>query len=137
MVCMAFLFATLPQKREGNWTELTFAKTSGTVIRGKEKKMANSSTVRPSNDPRNHCGTHFVSSSLLVSKVANSSAVDCLKFTSCFVHFCRELSCYALYCVYIQVSQLRVTCLDEKKRSTLFPSFGLPNTARVSDIVVS
>ena len=90
-----------------------------------------------SNDPRNNCRTLFGFSSLFVARVANSSAVDCSKRTSCFVHCCRELSCYALYCIYIQVSQLHVTCLDEKKRSTLFLSFGLPNTARVSDIVVS
>ena len=30
------------KKRKGNWTELTFAKTSGTVTRDREKKLGNS-----------------------------------------------------------------------------------------------
>ena len=36
-----------------------------------KKKLADDRRV-PSNDPRNNCGTHFSSSPLLVSKVANS-----------------------------------------------------------------
>ena len=34
-------------KREGNWVELTFAKTSGTVTRDRGKNSANSWAVRP------------------------------------------------------------------------------------------
>ena len=53
-----------PLKNRGvNWVELTFAKTSGTVLRDKV----------PSNDPRNDCGTHFGASFLLVSKVIDTS----------------------------------------------------------------
>ena len=49
-----------------NWTELTFAKTSGTVTR--EWPIADRRV--PSNHPRNNCGKLFGSSSLLVCKVA-------------------------------------------------------------------
>ena len=48
-------------KQEGNWGELTFAKTSGT------------DQCVSSNDPRNSCGTHFGTSPLIVSKVANAN----------------------------------------------------------------
>ena len=56
--------------RETNWTELTFAKTCGTVTRDRGKQYWPIADRRVScNDPRNNCGTHFGSSSLLVSKV--------------------------------------------------------------------
>ena len=46
---------------------------------GQGKKLANSRKITeqrvPSNDPRNNCGTHFFSSSLLISKVANEEAI--------------------------------------------------------------
>ena len=37
---------SLLKKRQGNWTELTFAKTSGIVTRDREKKLANSWSTR-------------------------------------------------------------------------------------------
>ena len=58
-------FVTLETRK--NWTELTFAKTSGTVTR--EWPIADQCV--PSNNPRNNCGKRFGSSSLLVCKVAN------------------------------------------------------------------
>ena len=41
---MAFSPTVLLQSaiRQGNWAELTFAKTSGTVARDREKQLANS-----------------------------------------------------------------------------------------------
>ena len=57
-------------KREGNLVELTFAKTPGTVTWDR-KKLSNSWPLRPSNHPCNNSGTHFGSSPLLDSKVAN------------------------------------------------------------------
>ena len=47
-------------RQDGNWAELTFAKTSGRIR---------------SNDPRNNCGAHFGSSLLLDSKVASTTKV--------------------------------------------------------------
>ena len=52
------------QKREGNWAELTFAKTSGTASREREK------IGHYLIDPRNNFGWHFGSSFVPVSKVA-------------------------------------------------------------------
>ena len=62
-------FASL-ETRKTHWAELHLAKTSGTLTRNKEKKLAIADRHIPSNDPRNHCGTHFRSSSLLDIKVA-------------------------------------------------------------------
>ena len=46
------------KKREGNWIESIFEKTSGTVtMGGKNWRMADRRV--PSNDPRNNCATHF------------------------------------------------------------------------------
>ena len=42
---------------EGNWTELTFAKTSGSVTRDTGKKLPISDQCVLSNHPRNNCGT--------------------------------------------------------------------------------
>ena len=52
-------------KREGNWTQLTFAKTSGTVTRNRENVGQQLHRRIPSNNPRNNCGTHFCPCSLL------------------------------------------------------------------------
>ena len=65
------LIASL-KKREGNWDELTFAKTSGTVTKDVEKIWPIADQRVLSNEPRNNCGTHFGSSSPLVSKIANN-----------------------------------------------------------------
>ena len=48
--------------------ELTFAKTSGTVIRDRGKNWLITDRRVPSNDPRMNCGTHLGFSPLLVSK---------------------------------------------------------------------
>ena len=72
------------QKREGTWPELTFAKTSGTVTRNRETMDC------CWHDPRNNCGTHFGSSSLLVFKVANRGLSFCW-FCSPMVPFFRVL----------------------------------------------
>ena len=58
-------------KKEGNLANLTFAKTSGTVTRDRKKNWPIADWRVPSNNPRNTCGTHFGSSSLVVSKVVN------------------------------------------------------------------
>ena len=42
---------------ERNWTELTFAKTSGSVTRDTGKKLPKGDQCVPSNHPRNTCGT--------------------------------------------------------------------------------
>ena len=52
--------------------ELTFAKTSGTVARDRENNY----------DPRNNCGTHFGTSPLLVSRMANKNYNRCKNFKS-------------------------------------------------------
>ena len=63
-----------------NGIELTFAKTSGTVTRETgSKHWPIADRCVPSSDPRNNCGTHFVSSSLLVSKVANHKQMIWMK----------------------------------------------------------
>ena len=67
------LFASLETR--GNWVEFTFAKTSGTVTRDREKNWPIADRRVPSNYPRNNCGTHFGSISLLVSKVVNGHSV--------------------------------------------------------------
>ena len=59
-----------PQIRDGNWAELTFAKTSGTVTKNREKNWPIADQPVPCNDPRINRGTHFRSSSLLFPKVA-------------------------------------------------------------------
>ena len=61
------LFASLETR--GNWAELNFPKTSGTVTRDGEENWPIAGRRVPSNHPRNNCGTHFGSSSLLVSEV--------------------------------------------------------------------
>ena len=55
--------------RETNWTELTFAKTSGTVTSDREKNWPIADRRVSTNDPRNNCGMHFGSRSLLISKL--------------------------------------------------------------------
>ena len=67
------LFASLETR--GNWVEFTFAKTSGTVTRDREKNWPIADRRVPSNYPRINCGTHFGSISLLVSKVVNGHSV--------------------------------------------------------------
>ena len=52
-----------------NWDELTFAKASGTV----KKNWPIAERRVPSNDLRDHYGTHVSSSSFLLSKVVNSN----------------------------------------------------------------
>ena len=59
---------------EGNWAELTFAKTSGTLTGDREKNWPMAARRVTSNDPRNHCGTNFRSSSLVASKFECSLA---------------------------------------------------------------
>ena len=63
---ISFISSSAPFPQKAIRDELTFAKTSGTVTRDKKKNFR-----VPSNDPRNSCGTHFGSSSHLVSKEAN------------------------------------------------------------------
>ena len=63
---MSYFFKIAQQER--NWAKLSFAKTSGTVSRDAENWPIADRRF-PSNNPRNNCGTHFVSSSLLASKV--------------------------------------------------------------------
>ena len=60
----------LKKKKEGNWVELTFAKTSGTVPRDRRKNWPLADRRVASNDPRNTRGIHFGSIFHLVSKVA-------------------------------------------------------------------
>ena len=55
---------------QGDWAEWLFAKRSGTVAKDREKNWPIADRRVPSNDPINTCGTHFLSSSLLLSKVA-------------------------------------------------------------------
>ena len=69
----AHITVTWPLKRrQGNWDELTCAKTSGTVTRhGKNWPIADRYVTY--NDLRSNCGTRLGSSSLVVSKVANGN----------------------------------------------------------------
>ena len=53
-------------QQDGNWDESTFVKTSGTVAKDNKKNWPIADRRVPSNDYRNNCKTHFVSSSLLV-----------------------------------------------------------------------
>ena len=55
------------KKKKGNWVELTFAKTSGTVPRDREQNWPIADRRVASNDPRNTRGIHFGSISYLVS----------------------------------------------------------------------
>ena len=55
------------QKREGDWVELTVAKTSGTVTCGREKNWPIAEWRVTGKDIRNNCETHFGCSSLVVS----------------------------------------------------------------------
>ena len=55
------------ETREENWAELIFAKTFGTFTRDGEKNWPIANKGGFSNDPRNTCGTHFGSNSLLLS----------------------------------------------------------------------
>ena len=57
--------------------------------KGKNWPIAERRVTR--NDPRNNCRTLFGFSSLIVARVANSSAVDCSKPTSCFVDYEQSL----------------------------------------------
>ena len=76
---------------EGNWTELTFAKSSGIVTTAYYRCVISS-------NPRNNCGTYFGSSSLLASKVAKKgnqrTAPDRL-VTICSVYNISFTSLYA------------------------------------------
>ena len=63
-------------KREVNWVELIFAKTSGIVSRERQNNWPIADRRVPSYDPRNNCGRHFGTSSLFVSKVVNRSKQD-------------------------------------------------------------
>ena len=58
-------------KKQGNLANLTFAKAYGTVNRDREKNWPIADWRVSNNNPRNNCGTHFGSSSLVVSKVVN------------------------------------------------------------------
>ena len=58
-------------KKEGNLANLTFAKAYGTVTRDWETNWPIADRHVTSNNPRNNCGTHFGSSSLVVSNVVN------------------------------------------------------------------
>ena len=58
------------KKKKGNWVELTFAKTFGTVPRDRVQNWPIVDRRVPSNDPTNTRGIHFRSISYLVSKVA-------------------------------------------------------------------
>ena len=51
---------------EGNWDELTFAKTSGTVTGDRQNWPIADRRVH-NNDPRSNCGTHSNPSPLIVS----------------------------------------------------------------------
>ena len=68
------LFASLETR--GNWAEFSFAETSGTVTRDREKNWPIADQRVPSNHPRNNCGMHFGSISLLVSKVVNCHGIS-------------------------------------------------------------
>ena len=66
------VFSFAPLETEGKWKELTFAKTSGTVTRDREKNWPVADLRVPSNDPRSNYETHFSSSALIVSVKANN-----------------------------------------------------------------
>ena len=76
VTCDGFVVTVLQKAIKQNGSKpqkLTFAKTSGTVARGKRKNLQIADRRVPSNYPRNTCGTYFAPSSFefLVSKVAN------------------------------------------------------------------
>ena len=52
---------------EGNWAELIFAKTSGSVSKDRGKNWPIADRCVLCNDPRDTCGRYFDSSPLLVS----------------------------------------------------------------------
>ena len=58
----------------GNWAEITFPKTSGTVTSDKENNWPIADQRVPRYDPRHNCGTHFDPSSLVTSAVVRSKA---------------------------------------------------------------
>ena len=59
-------------KREGNWAQLTFAKTSGTVIRDMENVGQSYTGVSPVTIPETTAGRISVHVPFFVSKVTNS-----------------------------------------------------------------
>ena len=101
--------ANSPQyKQRGNWAQLTFAKTCGTISRGTGKKRPNGDQRLLSNYPRNNCGTHLGSSSLLVPKwrmfTCRWSLMNCKRYsalTPCTVVIVGQIStltgCIAWY----------------------------------------
>ena len=60
-----------PLQKRGDWAKLTFAKTSGTDTKDRGEHWPIADWHVPGNDPRYNCGTHFGSSFLLFTKVAN------------------------------------------------------------------
>ena len=60
-------------KRDGNWVEKTFARLLGLFVAKDNEKWPIADRHVPSNYPRNTCGTHFGSSSPLISKVVNKT----------------------------------------------------------------
>ena len=56
------------KKREGTWAGSTISQRLLGLFLGAGKNQPIADRHVPSNDPRNHCGTHFGSYSLLVSK---------------------------------------------------------------------
>ena len=75
------VFAIRHFRHEVNWVELTFPKNFDCYQKKKreKRKLANSSADQRdfSNDRRQKCGTHFGSSFLFVSKVANGITGCC------------------------------------------------------------
>ena len=59
------------KKRERNWADLLLQRLLGMLLGPKAKNCPIADRRVPSNHPRNICGTHFGSSSLLVFQVAN------------------------------------------------------------------
>ena len=66
-------FAILEPRTNKPLGRVKFCKDLWDCYLGREKRLANSRPA-PSNDPKNHCATHFLSRSLLVSSVANSKS---------------------------------------------------------------
>ena len=63
------------KKRERNWVDLLSQRLLGMLLGPRKKNWPIADRRVPSNDPRNTCGTHFGSSSLLVFQVANLNSL--------------------------------------------------------------
>ena len=80
------------QKRGGDWAKLTKSKRLlGLLLRTEVKIGQLADRHVHSNNPRNTCGAHFSSSSLLVSKLANSEhekkgGAKCEEIRQCYQH---------------------------------------------------